>query len=100
MSNWEAFAWIGGFSSAPNTKKAAELTARSPVTAKQIDVKKLKLLWISCGDKDGLLRISQGFHDDLVTLGIPHLWTVYPAGRHDFAVWNMDLYHFAPLLFR
>jgi hypothetical protein len=44
----ETFAWIGEFSSAPNTKRATELISATAEMAKQ-----LKLLWISCGDKDG-----------------------------------------------
>ena len=91
----ETFAWVGGFSSAPNTRKVAELVKDSTET-----VKKLKLLWVSCGDRDSLLRISQGFHDALEQKKVPHVWHVHSAGRHDFTVWKTDLYHFAPLLFR
>ena len=45
------------FSSAPNTKPAAELVP-NPAVAKE----KLKLLWLACGKRDGLIRISQGVH--------------------------------------
>jgi enterochelin esterase-like enzyme len=50
LGNLDKFAWVGGFSSAPNTKIPKELVP-NPEEAK----KKLKLLWISCGDNDGLL---------------------------------------------
>lgn len=94
LSHLETFAWVGGFSSAPNTRPASELVP-DPARAKE----QLKLLWISCGDRDGLLRISQQFHDKLTELEVPHVWQL-DSGGHDFAVWKMNLYHFAPLLFR
>src|SRR5450759_4673305 len=46
LGNLDKFAWIGGFSSAPNTKLPQEL-----VPDPEVARKKLKLLWISCGDK-------------------------------------------------
>lgn len=59
----------------------------------------LKLLWVSCGDKDGLLRVSQRTHAYLKEKDVPHVWHVEPGG-HDFAVWRQDLHHFARRLFR
>jgi enterochelin esterase-like enzyme len=95
LGNLDTFAWVGGFSSAPNTKKASVLV-KDPAGA----TKQLKLLWLSCGDKDNLVRISQGVHDALEANKVPHVWHIHPGGRHDFAVWKADLYHFAQLLFR
>lgn len=95
LSNLDTFAWVGGFSSAPNTKKFDDLVKDPEATAK-----KLKLLWLSCGDKDGLMRISQTFHDALAAKKVPHTWHIHPGGGHDFAVWKADLYHLAPRLFR
>jgi len=94
LSHLDTFAWVGGFSSAPNTKKADDLV-KDPADV----AKKLKLLWVSCGDRDGLMRISRGFHDTLEEKKVPHVWHI-DSGGHDFAVWKADLYHFAPLLFR
>lgn len=88
------FAWIGGFSSAPNTKPPAELIP-DPEAAKQ----QLKLLFLSCGNKDGLIRISQEFHSYLKEKGIPHIWHVDGNG-HDPTHWRNTLYHFVQLLFR
>src|SRR5262245_48772140 len=53
LSNLDKFAWVGGFSSAPNTKKVDELV-KDPADA----AKKLKLLWVSCGDRDFVWRTS------------------------------------------
>jgi enterochelin esterase-like enzyme len=94
LRHLDVFAWVGGFSSAPNTKPATDLVPDPPETAKQ-----LKLLWISCGDKDGLFGISQGFHRYLKEKDVPHVWHV-DAGGHTREVWRNDLYLLAQQLFR
>ena len=95
LNNLNMFAWVGGFSSAPNTKTPAELI-KSPEDAAQ----KLRLLYVACGDQDGLFRISEGVHKMLDEKKVPHLYNVVSGGRHDFKVWKSDLYHFSQLLFR
>lgn len=94
LGNLDKFAWIGGFSSAPNTK-APELLVPDQEEAK----KKLKVLWISCGDNDGLISFSQRTHDYLVEKSVPHIFYIEP-GVHDFNVWKNDLYMFSQLLFK
>ncbi|MCA9065040.1 MAG: endo-1,4-beta-xylanase, partial [Planctomycetaceae bacterium] len=94
LSHLDTFAWVGGFSSAPNTKSPPELVP-DPAKAKQ----QLKLLWLSCGNKDGLIRISQGLQRYLKENEVPHLWNVDSNG-HDATHWRNNLYHFAQLLFR
>lgn len=95
LGNLDTFAWVGGFSSAPNTKPPAQLI-KDPAEA----IKKLRLLYVACGDKDGLLRVSQGVHAMLDENQIPHRYNVIADGRHDFKVWKSDLYHFSQLVFR
>ncbi|MBX3397332.1 MAG: hypothetical protein KF873_01210 [Gemmataceae bacterium] len=95
LGNLDTFAWVGGFSSAPNTKPTAQLL-KDPEDAK----KKLKLLYVACGDKDNLFRISENVHKYLDEKKVPHEYRVIPGGAHDFKVWKSDLYHFAQLIFR
>lgn len=95
LNNLDTFAWVGGFSSAPNTKQPEELIKDSDEA-----IRKLKLLYVACGDKDGLFRISKNVHAMLDEKKVPHLYNVIPDGGHDFKVWKSDLYHFAQLLFR
>jgi enterochelin esterase-like enzyme len=95
LGHLDMFAWVGGFSSAPNTRRPANLIA-DPAQA----AKKLRLLYVSCGDQDRLSRISEGVHKMLDEKQVPHVYRVIPGGRHDFKVWKSDLYHFAQLLFR
>jgi enterochelin esterase-like enzyme len=94
LKHLEAFAWIGGFSSAPNTRPAAELVT-DPTEAS----KKLRLLWVSCGDQDRLMGISQSFHTALEEKKVLHVWHV-DSGGHTWPVWKNDLYLFSQRLFR
>jgi len=94
LGNLDKFAWIGGFSSAPNTKPAAELVTDPAAATKQ-----LKLLWISAGNKDGLIRISQGVHTYLKEKNVPHIWHV-DDHAHDFEHWKKGLYNFSQLIFK
>jgi enterochelin esterase-like enzyme len=94
FSNLDTFAWIGAFSSAPNTRPPEQLVP-DPVTAR----KKMKLIYLSCGNRDGLINFSQGTHVYLKKHGVPHIWNVDDHG-HDPATWASNLYHFAQRLFR
>ncbi|HEY5825953.1 MAG TPA: alpha/beta hydrolase-fold protein [Cyclobacteriaceae bacterium] len=94
LGNLDKFAWVGGFSSAPNTKAPEELVP-DPAEAK----KKLKLLWISCGDNDGLISFSKRTHDYLYEHDVPHIYYIEPGG-HDFKVWKNGLYMFSQFLFK
>jgi enterochelin esterase-like enzyme len=94
LAHLDLFAWIGGFSSAPNTKMPEELVPDPAKAAAQ-----LKLLWISCGDADGLIYISQRTHAFLKERNVPHIWHL-DSGAHEFPVWRNDLYLFAQRIFR
>jgi enterochelin esterase-like enzyme len=94
LGNLDKFAWVGGFSSAPNTKRP-EVLVPNPEEA----TRKLKLLWISCGVDDNLMSFSQRTHDYLKQNNVPHIFYPEP-GIHDFKVWKNDLYLFSQLLFK
>ena len=94
LAHLDTFAWVGGFSSAPNTKRPAALLP-DPAAAK----KQLKLLWLSCGNKDGLIRISQGVHAYLKEKDVPHVWNV-DSNAHDATHWRNNLYYFMQKIFR
>ena len=94
LAHLDVFAWVGGFSSAPNTKPPAELVP-DPAAARD----KLKLLWLACGSKDGLIRISQGVHNYLKEKNVPHIWHV-DSNAHDGTEWANNLYLFAQHIFK
>jgi enterochelin esterase-like enzyme len=95
LGNLGVFAWVGAFSAAPNTKAPEELVPNPEETKK-----KLKLLWFSCGDQDGLISFSKRTHDYLEANNVPHFYFVEPGGAHDFKVWKNGLYNFAQLIFK
>lgn len=94
LGNLDTFAWVGPFSAAPNTKPAAEL-----IPDVEAAKSKLKLLWISCGNKDGLIRISQNVHKFLKENKVDHVWHVDGHG-HDPQHWSSSLYWFAQSVFQ
>lgn len=94
LGHLDTFAWIGAFSSAPNTKPPAELIP-DPGSAKD----KIRLLMITCGNKDGLFRISKGVHSYLKENKVHHIWHVDDHG-HDPAHWANALYNFSQKIFR
>ena len=93
LKHLDTFAWIGGFSSAPNTKPVATLVP-DPAEAR----KQLRLLWLSCGDKDGLMRISQSFHAFMDEKQVPAVFgTWIPASTRGRS--GNNLYQLAQRLF-
>jgi enterochelin esterase-like enzyme len=86
----DKFAYIGGFSSA----------LFGPANLPDADAaKKIRLLWVSCGDSDSLLAGNKSFHEALDKQKIAHTWHL-ESGAHTFNVWRNDLYLFAPQLFQ
>jgi enterochelin esterase-like enzyme len=94
LGHLDTFAWIGAFSAAPNTRPPAELVP-DPAAARD----QIRLLYISCGNRDGLINFSQGMHRYLKAHDVPHIWNVDDHG-HDPATWGGNLYHFVQRLFR
>lgn len=93
LAHPETFAWVGGFSSAPDTKAPPDLVPDPAVP------KRLKLIWLACGNKDGLIRISQGVHAYLKEKGVAHIWHV-DGNAHDTIEWQNNLYLFSQRIFR
>lgn len=93
FANMDKFAWLGAFSSAPNTKDPKQLLANPQ------EAKKMKLIFLSCGDADDLLINTTKTHQYLKENNIPHIYYLEPGG-HDFKVWKNDLYIFSQLLFK
>jgi enterochelin esterase-like enzyme len=93
FANLDRFAWLGAFSSAPNTRPPAQLI-KDPAAARA----RLKLIYLSCGNQDGLINFSQAVHVYLKQHEVPHIWNVDDYG-HVGETWASNLYHFAQRLF-
>ncbi len=91
----DRFAYVGAFSS-------GGMNTNYDATYPKLDAQantQLRLLWISCGEQDGLITANQNFTEWLTTKGIHHTWRKTP-GQHSFRVWRRNLGEFAPLLFQ
>ena len=93
LKHLDTFAYVGGFSAALFGRQGDLI--EDPMTA----ATKLRLLWVSCGDKDQLMTGSKAFVDSLEEKKLPHVWHV-DSGAHEWPVWKNDLYLIAPMLFR
>ena len=94
LGNLDKFAYVGGFSSAPNTKQPEQLIPDMAAMKKAN-----KLLWMVCGSKDGLMFNSSRLKAFCDKNEIPCTLIQYPDGQHDFVVWKYGLYNIAQLIF-
>lgn len=94
LGHLDTFAWVAGFSAAPNTRPVASLLPQAASVQPR-----LQLLYLSCGKLDGLIGLSRDFHRTLRQNKVPHVWHVDDYG-HDRESWAESLYHFAQLIFR
>ncbi len=99
LSHIETFAYVGGFSSAPNTRQFGGMSDEKLLPDPKAAKKKLKVLWVACGDQDGLFHVSEAVHKHLEERGIPHVWRIDHHG-HDDKEWAENLYLFTQRLFR
>ena len=95
LGNLDKFAYVGGFSSAPNTMRAAQLIPDVDKVKKEN-----KLLWMVCGSADGLMFNSTQLKAFCDEKGIPCVLIQYPGEGHNFVVWKYGLYSFAQLIFK
>ena len=93
LSHIDLFAWVGAIAPAPNTKAPAALVPDL------VAARNLKLLWLACGNQDGLLRVAQGVHRYLKEKSVPHIWNVDGNG-HDTAEMGNNFYHYVQHIFK
>lgn len=95
FKNYTKFTWIGAFSSAPNTRAAAQ-TITNPAAVRGA----LHFSFISCGTTDGLIGNSSNYHTFLDANNIdPHMYQLEEGQGHTATVWNRSLYNFAQRIF-
>ncbi len=62
--------------------------------------KQMKLIWLGVGDADFALKGTKLLDETLTKNGIKHTLVIRPGYRHEWRLWRLDLWEFAPLLFR
>ncbi len=93
FSNLDKFDWIAVVAPAPDTRPPAELFT-DPAA-----LNRLKLLWLSVGNRDFLYRVAQGVHYLATEKGVNHIWRV-DTKAHDTGAMSSNFYHFAQKLFK
>lgn len=95
LGHMDKFAYVGGFSSAPNTKMPEEL-----IPSVEEFNKAKTFLWMVCGSEDGLMYNSSRLKAYCDEKGVPCTLIEYPGEGHNFVVWKYGLYNFAQKIFR
>lgn len=93
------FAFVGGFSSAPNTNEFGGLSTTTLLPDVAAAREQLKVLWLGVGNKDGLISVSQRVHQHLKKQEVPHVWHV-DGNAHDDTEWANNLYLFVQHIFK
>ncbi|MEN6426966.1 MAG: alpha/beta hydrolase-fold protein [Phycisphaerales bacterium] len=91
----DRFAWIGAFSSGGLD---IEFDKAYPAMNESTNAR-LRLLWIACGQQDGLIGLNKKLVEWFETKGVKLTWVETPGG-HSFMVWRRYLAELAPLLFQ
>ena len=96
LNHRDLFAWVGGMSSGIREREKPLASFWSdPVS----DKTPLRLLWLSIGKDDFLLKDNQAFDALLTERRVPHEYAE-TAGNHRWMVWRRNLTDLAPRLFR
>jgi enterochelin esterase-like enzyme len=96
LPNLNLFAYLGCFSSLlrdPFPENIEKALANADATNS-----KLKIFYLSTGDKDKNFDNIKSFHELLDNRNIKHKWAI-KSGTHEWKVWRESLYELAPLLF-
>lgn len=95
LGHMDVFAFVGGFSSAPNTGMPDALIPDVAKTKAEN-----KLLWMVCGSEDNLMYNSSRLKAFCDENGIPCTLIEYPGEGHNFVVWKYGLFNFSQLIFK
>jgi enterochelin esterase-like enzyme len=128
LNHLDTFAWVGSFSGAYNLWPLTRPTFEPPPAEESpsdfrerlrrqlvLDVaglpgsfpsldasanSKLRLVWITCGTDDVLIRVNRQFKEYLDAQGVKVTYTEVPDVGHVWPFWRQSLADFAPLLFK
>jgi len=91
----DRFAWIGAFSSGG---LPTDFEKAYPVVNESLNAQ-LRLLWIACGQQDGLIGVNRKLVEWLQSKGVQLTWVETPGG-HSFLLWRRYLADLTPQLFQ
>ncbi|HIE64418.1 MAG TPA: esterase family protein [Verrucomicrobia bacterium] len=97
LRNFDQFAWIGGFSSAPPQGTLEKQFSRLSSNVNEAN-DTIRLLWIGCGRDDFLFERNNQFIERLKTKKVKHVYHVSEGG-HSWDVWRKYLTVFLQKIF-
>jgi enterochelin esterase family protein len=107
LTSLDKFAWVGGFSGAPNANVASPTidpkTAFNGVLGDAASFnRQMKLVWIGTGteEPEAYFKGMQGFRQMIEKTGIKFVYFESKGTAHEWLTWRRDLNDFAPRLFR
>ncbi len=95
LNNLDTFSYVGAFSSGGLRDIETSFPGFDGAKANE----KLKLLWVSCGTEDGLIRFNRTLVKWLKAKNA-NLQALETPGRHTWMVWRRNLIAFSQQLFR
>lgn len=90
LKNPKGYGAIGAFS-APYTMMKDEGIDLRKIIGRKTD---LPFLYISCGDKDPLLKDNNDLHKDLIEQEVTHIYNIVPGFAHEWRFWDAELERF------
>ena len=90
LTNSRNYAAIGAFS-VPYTKVKELGFDFKKVIGRKTDI---PFIYMSCGEKDSLLKENDAIHNDLNEIGISHLYNIVPNYAHEWRFWDSELERF------
>lgn len=99
LRNLDKFEYVGEFSAGILSDKDYKIDDQMPAPLKAADVnKKLKLLWIGCGENDPRFPGHKEMLGQLKSRGINYEFHSFPGG-HEWRVWRDELAGFMQKIF-
>ena len=101
LKHLETFAWVGQFSSGLVSDNQFDLARHVPGFLEDTAGanRKLRLLFLSCGEEDPRMPGQLNLVDLLKERGVKHVWYSSP-GAHEWKVWRHSLAEFLSRAFR
>lgn len=122
LNHPDRFAWVGSFSGAfhlwwqtrppearsaqpgpPTPERLRLVSAELPRVFPKLDARvnrQIRLLWLSCGTADALIRVNREFKAYLDSIGVQAKYLEVPDAGHVWPLWRRNFADFAPLLFK
>ena len=90
LTNSRGYSAIGAFSSPYSQMKEMGFDFKK-IIGRKTDI---PFIYISCGEKDPLLKENNDIHKDLDEMEITHLYNIVPNYAHEWRFWDSELERF------